>query len=141
MAAPDNEPVAYVPTVDGSLACAACSDVVTRLRIPAILQNPVNRTQKQVEAHNAQQREKVEAKRERVREVRYDTGSKGDKRGKRVIRRSDNGDSIPFPLKAGLELVLRPWFSCIRFESAYRPSVEVRLCPSISHDVAPSLTA
>ena len=49
-----------------------------------------------MEAHNAQQREKVEAKRERIREARFDTGGgggKGDRRGKRVIRRVDNGQS------------------------------------------------
>jgi hypothetical protein len=71
--------------------------LTSSLRIPAILQNPVNRTQRQVEAHNAQQREKVEAKRERERVSKVDVGGKGDRRGKRVIRRVDNGQSpIPF---------------------------------------------
>ena len=64
---------------------------MARLRIPAILQNPVNRTQKQVEAHNAQQREKVDAKRERERVSKVEVNGKGDRRGKRVIRRVDNG--------------------------------------------------
>ena len=64
---------------------------MARLRIPAILQNPVNRTQKQVEAHNAQQREKVDAKRERERVSRVEVNGKGDRRGKRVIRRVDIG--------------------------------------------------
>jgi hypothetical protein len=52
----------------------------------------VNKTQKQVEAHNAQQREKVDAKRERERVHKVDVGGKGDRRGKRVIRRVDNGE-------------------------------------------------
>jgi hypothetical protein len=54
----------------------------------------VNKTQKQVEAHNAQQREKVEAKRERERSSKLDVSGKGDRRGKRVIRRVDNGTSL-----------------------------------------------
>lgn len=53
----------------------------------------MNKTQKQVEAHNAQQREKVEAKRERERVSKVDVNGKGDRRGKRVIRRVDNGMS------------------------------------------------
>jgi hypothetical protein len=55
----------------------------------------VNKTQKQVEAHNAQQREKVDAKRERERSSKVEISSKGDRRGKRVIRRVDNGQSRP----------------------------------------------
>lgn len=67
----------------------------------------MNRAQKQVEAHNAQQREKVEAKRERVRESRIDLGGgKGDKRGKRVIRRVDNGQSFSILIQTEAGLVI-----------------------------------
>jgi len=75
---------------------------MARLRIPAILQNPVNRTQKQVEAHNAQQREKVDAKRERERVSKVEVNGKGDRRGKRVIRRVDNGATYSSCIEAWL---------------------------------------
>jgi hypothetical protein len=71
----------------------------------------VNKTQKQVEAHNAQQREKVEAKRERERVSKVEVNGKGDRRGKRVIRRVDNGTSY---------LLLELMSSGIQLESTYR---------------------
>ena len=63
-----------------------------RLYLPAILLNPANRAAKQVEAHNAQQREKVAARRDRTSER---NALPGDRRGKRVIRRKDNGMFVP----------------------------------------------
>ncbi|WRT70055.1 uncharacterized protein IL334_007049 [Kwoniella shivajii] len=57
------------------------------LRLPAILQNPTNTSLRQVEAHNAQQREKVQARRE-ARLPSKNEGRGG--KGKRVIRRLDN---------------------------------------------------
>ncbi|KIR24685.1 hypothetical protein I309_06480 [Cryptococcus deuterogattii LA55] len=63
------------------------------LHLPAILQNPTNRAARQVEAHNAQQREKAAARRER--DSRSNWTPEYDGKGKRVIRRLDNG-SIPF---------------------------------------------
>ena len=65
-----------------------------RLHIPAILLNPTNKTVKQVEAHNAQQREKVAAKKERG-VARGDLPGGG--KGKRVIRRKDNGELLFHP--------------------------------------------
>ncbi|KIR98604.1 hypothetical protein L804_04180 [Cryptococcus deuterogattii 2001/935-1] len=63
------------------------------LHLPAILQNPTNRAARQVEAHNAQQREKAAARRER--DSRSNWTPEYDGKGKRVIRRLDNGN-IPF---------------------------------------------
>jgi len=55
------------------------------------LQNPTNRSVRQVAAHNAQQREKAAAKREhREAEAAAHGG-----RGKRYVRRKDNGTSAP----------------------------------------------
>ncbi|WVR09580.1 hypothetical protein IAU60_006650 [Kwoniella sp. DSM 27419] len=58
------------------------------LRLPAILQNPTNNAQRQVEAHNAQQREKIAARREATRGSAKVVDRSG--KGKRVIRRLDN---------------------------------------------------
>lgn len=65
------------------------------LHIPAILQNPVNASLRQVEAHNAQQREKALARREA--RAAGPTVSGGG-RGKRVTRRQENGASFPCSL-------------------------------------------
>ncbi|ORX39424.1 hypothetical protein BD324DRAFT_649499 [Kockovaella imperatae] len=65
------------------------------LHIPAILLNPTNRAAKQLEAHNAQQRERVHAKRDKQ-STRGDVVS-GSKQGKRVIRRKDNAAFISNP--------------------------------------------
>lgn len=83
------------------------------LRIPAILQNPTNRNLRQVAAHNAQQREKADARRE---SRAPDLPSDG--RGKRFVRRRDNGGL--FSCKSN--------FSRIRFESAHSPTHPSRLC-------------
>ncbi|KAK1922201.1 hypothetical protein DB88DRAFT_542193 [Papiliotrema laurentii] len=56
------------------------------LHIPAILQNPVNRSARQVEAYNAQQRQKAAARRE----SRAPEAIAGNGRGKRYVRRKDN---------------------------------------------------
>ncbi|WVO24687.1 uncharacterized protein IAS62_006057 [Cryptococcus decagattii] len=58
------------------------------LHLPAILQNPTNRAARQVEAHNAQQREKAAARRERDSRSNWNPDYNG--KGKRVIRRLDN---------------------------------------------------
>ncbi|KAK8853381.1 hypothetical protein IAR55_004085 [Kwoniella newhampshirensis] len=58
------------------------------IHIPAILQNPTNHALRQVEAYNAQQREKAQARREAKTITRV--VEKGTGRGKRVIRRLDN---------------------------------------------------
>lgn len=60
-----------------------------RLRLPAILQNPQNASLRQVEAYNAQLREKAQARRV-ARQQPRDTGDHSG-RGKRVVRRLDNG--------------------------------------------------
>ncbi|ORY31615.1 hypothetical protein BCR39DRAFT_525918 [Naematelia encephala] len=57
------------------------------LRLPAILQNPTNPSIRQVEAHNAQQREKAIARRDRASQG---DGSRVRGPGKRVIRRREN---------------------------------------------------
>lgn len=59
------------------------------LRIPAILQNPTNKSQRQVEAFNAQQREKAIARKEASKTAGQDPLT--SKRGKRVVRRMNNG--------------------------------------------------
>lgn len=59
------------------------------LYLPAILQNPANRAARQVHAHNAQQREKAAARRER--DTRSNAAPEYNGKGKRVIRRLDNG--------------------------------------------------
>ncbi|RXK40800.1 hypothetical protein M231_01859 [Tremella mesenterica] len=56
------------------------------MHIPAILQNPVNPSLRQVEAHNAQQKLKSIARREAREEVK----ASGSTRGKRYIRRKEN---------------------------------------------------
>ena len=58
-----------------------------RLRLPAILQNPVNKAQRQVIAHNNQQKEKAAARREARAADPITDGT----RGKRYTRRKDNG--------------------------------------------------
>ncbi|ODN73404.1 hypothetical protein L202_07930 [Cryptococcus amylolentus CBS 6039] len=58
------------------------------LRLPAILQNPTNRAARQVEAHNAQQRQKAAARKDREYKVNWTPENNG--KGKRVIRRLDN---------------------------------------------------
>lgn len=63
-------------------------ELIQRLRIPAILQNPTNRSVRQVAAHNAQQREKADARRE----ARVPVAASYDGRGKRFVRRKDNGE-------------------------------------------------
>ncbi|WVF67271.1 hypothetical protein IAT40_002020 [Kwoniella sp. CBS 6097] len=66
------------------------------LRLPAILQNPTNSALRQVEAHNAQQRERATARRE----ARSTTSNKEGGRngmGKRVIRRLDNASFASNP--------------------------------------------
>ncbi|WVQ94870.1 hypothetical protein IAU59_001954 [Kwoniella sp. CBS 9459] len=59
------------------------------LRLPAILQNPTNSALRQVEAHNAQQRERAAAKRDARSSTTNKEGARSGK-GKRVIRRLDN---------------------------------------------------
>jgi hypothetical protein len=78
----------------------------------------VNKPQKQVEAHNAQQREKVDAKRERERVSKVDVNGKGDRRGKRVIRRVDNGTS---------HLIVELMSSGIQLEPTYRSTLQIGL--------------
>ncbi|KAL7424421.1 hypothetical protein Q5752_000104 [Cryptotrichosporon argae] len=64
------------------------------LRVPSILQNPANRTQRQADAHAAQQREHAAAiKRREARPVAPTTGG----RGKRVLRRYENASFINNP--------------------------------------------
>ncbi|WWC72183.1 uncharacterized protein I206_106143 [Kwoniella pini CBS 10737] len=58
------------------------------LRLPAILQNPTNTSQRQIESYNSQQREKLQARREAKLAPRVDNKLNG--KGKRVIRRLDN---------------------------------------------------
>nr|XP_019043962.1 hypothetical protein I302_07239 [Kwoniella bestiolae CBS 10118]OCF22892.1 hypothetical protein I302_07239 [Kwoniella bestiolae CBS 10118] len=65
------------------------------LRLPAILQNPKNTTLKQVEAHNAQQRERIQARREARAEPKIEGRLNG--KGKRVIRRLDNASFTSNP--------------------------------------------
>ena len=58
------------------------------MHLPAILHNAGNYALRQVEAHNAQQREKLKARREAQHAVGH---SQGAARGKRVMRRRENG--------------------------------------------------
>ncbi|WWC64775.1 uncharacterized protein I303_107387 [Kwoniella dejecticola CBS 10117] len=60
------------------------------LRLPAILQNPTNASQRQIESYNAQQRERIQARREARAAPRTGGESKFHGKGKRVIRRLDN---------------------------------------------------
>ncbi|WWD19808.1 hypothetical protein CI109_104272 [Kwoniella shandongensis] len=70
------------------MAATASDNAPVPLRLPAILQNPTNHALRQVEAYNAQQREKAQARREAKTTTRVVEKSTG--RGKRVIRRLDN---------------------------------------------------
>ncbi|RSH91453.1 hypothetical protein EHS25_009752 [Saitozyma podzolica] len=67
------------------------------LHLPAILQNPTSRTLRQVEAHNAQQRERAQARKD-ARAGPSGSGS-GDHsgRGKRFVRRTDNAQFASNP--------------------------------------------
>ncbi|OCF34220.1 hypothetical protein I316_04171 [Kwoniella heveanensis BCC8398] len=65
------------------------------LRLPAILQNPTNSALRQVEAHNAQQRERAAARREARSTTTKESGRGG--KGKRVIRRLDNASFASNP--------------------------------------------
>ncbi|WWD03972.1 hypothetical protein V865_002032 [Kwoniella europaea PYCC6329] len=86
------------------------------LRLPAILQNPRNTTLKQVEAYNAQQREKAQAKREaRLAEPKIEGRLNG--KGKRVIRRLDNASFTSNPHIA------------LPLKSDYYPSVPLQVHP------------
>ncbi|WVQ66665.1 uncharacterized protein L199_004852 [Kwoniella botswanensis] len=86
------------------------------LRLPAILQNPKSTTLKQVEAYNAQQREKAQARREaRLAEPKIEGRLNG--KGKRVIRRLDNASFASNPHIA------------LPLKSDYYPSVPLQVHP------------
>ncbi|GFZ51015.1 hypothetical protein JCM24511_08773 [Saitozyma sp. JCM 24511] len=67
------------------------------LHLPAILQNPTSRTLRQVEAHNAQQRERAQARKD-ARAGPSGSGSGAHSgRGKRFVRRTDNAQFASNP--------------------------------------------
>ncbi|OWZ76708.1 hypothetical protein C365_04863 [Cryptococcus neoformans Bt85] len=103
-----------MPNHEATMADNAAAPVP--LHLPAILQNPANRAARQVQAHNAQQREKAAARRER--DARPNAAPEYNGKGKRVIRRLDNAAFASNPH------IVRPT------KADYAPPVPLQVRPS-----------